>query len=473
MATRAGDESEAAARRLRRALIAIVALVLWGFGTHGTHAGSGDEPHYLAIAHSLAFDGDLDLANNYGAREPLIAGGSLEPGLHVRAGRGGALRPVHDVGLPALFVPFVRVAAPLVSFVAARAPERLMRAARLAPTTLYRHVVSLGMIALAAVLAGLLYDAMRALGGPSARARGAFAAALLLMASPPLVAYSTLFFTELTSALLAFYAFRRLTFRPASTAPAWIATAAAIGLLLLVHVRNVGLVLGLTLVALRVLRQHGTRREAMAFGATLGAMLVLRTTINLYLWDTWMTTPHAAAGEWGGLGAALRLSGLRLVALLADQEYGLLIYAPIYLLAIAGLPLLEKRAPAAACVSDRGWLLSGVRPVPADERARLVGAVVPGRTVSDADRSAAGAAGVPRAEGGAAGDRGARRRADCPQRGLVAEPEAAVERWGRPRGVLHPRGEPRVREAPHLRDLGAVDLTGSSCLSPASRSWTP
>jgi hypothetical protein len=347
MATRAG-ESGAAAPRLRRALIAIVVLVLWGFGTHGTHAGSGDEPHYLAIAHSLAFDGDLDLANNYGAREPLIAGGNLEPGLHVRAGRGGALRPVHDIGLPILSVPFVRVAAPLASFVAARAPESLMRAARLAPTTLYRHVVSLGMISLAAVLAGLLYDAMRALGGPSARARGAFAATLLVMASPPLVAYSTLFFTELTSAVLAFYAFTRLTFRPASTIPAWIATAAAIGLLLLVHVRNVGLVLGLTLVAVRVLRQRGTRRDAMAFGAALGGMLALRTLINLYLWDAWMTTPHAAAGEWGGWGAALRLSGLRLVALLIDQEYGLLIYAPIYVLAIVGLPLLEKRAPPVA-----------------------------------------------------------------------------------------------------------------------------
>ena len=59
------------------ALRTIVALVLLGFITHSTNAGSGDEPHYLAIAHSIAFDGDLDLANNYGANEPLIAGGGL------------------------------------------------------------------------------------------------------------------------------------------------------------------------------------------------------------------------------------------------------------------------------------------------------------------------------------------------------------------------------------------------------------
>ena len=76
-------------RSARRALQAIVVLVLWGLITHGTHAGTGDEPHYLAIAHSIAFDGDLDLANNYGANEPLVGGGVLQPEAHVRPGVGG------------------------------------------------------------------------------------------------------------------------------------------------------------------------------------------------------------------------------------------------------------------------------------------------------------------------------------------------------------------------------------------------
>ena len=97
----------------RRALQAIVVLVLWGLITHGTHAGTGDEPHYLAIAHSIAFDGDLDLANNYGANEPLVGGGVLQPEAHVQPGVGGVARPVHDVGLPLLFAPVVRLAVPL------------------------------------------------------------------------------------------------------------------------------------------------------------------------------------------------------------------------------------------------------------------------------------------------------------------------------------------------------------------------
>jgi hypothetical protein len=55
-------------------------LVLLGLITHSSNAGSGDEPHYLAIAHSIAFDFDFDVSNNYGTGEPLIAGGGLVPG---------------------------------------------------------------------------------------------------------------------------------------------------------------------------------------------------------------------------------------------------------------------------------------------------------------------------------------------------------------------------------------------------------
>ena len=100
-------------------IAAIVIAVLWGLITHSTYAGSGDEPHYLAIAHSLGFDGDLDLGSNYGAAEPLIADGALEPEGHVRPDADGVLRPVHDVGLPAVFAPYVRLVRPV-----AEAPAR-------------------------------------------------------------------------------------------------------------------------------------------------------------------------------------------------------------------------------------------------------------------------------------------------------------------------------------------------------------
>ena len=119
----AEDESGRGGVRARRALQAIVVLVLWGLITHGTHAGTGDEPHYLAIAHSIAFDGDLDLANNYGANEPLVGGGVLQPEAHVRPGVDGVARPVHDIGLPLVFAPFVRLAVPLTNALTRIVPE--------------------------------------------------------------------------------------------------------------------------------------------------------------------------------------------------------------------------------------------------------------------------------------------------------------------------------------------------------------
>ena len=86
--------------------------MLWGLITHGTYAGTGDEPHYLAIAHSIAFDGDLDLANNYGDNEPLVGGGALLPETHVRSGMDGS-HGRFTIRDAALFAPFVRLAVPL------------------------------------------------------------------------------------------------------------------------------------------------------------------------------------------------------------------------------------------------------------------------------------------------------------------------------------------------------------------------
>ena len=106
-------------------------LALWGLLTHGTHAGTGDEPHYLAITHSIAFDGDLNLANNYGAAEPLVGGGVLQPEPHVRPGVGGVTRPVHDVGMPLVFAPVVRVLVPVTNLLTRIVPESAMQWARL------------------------------------------------------------------------------------------------------------------------------------------------------------------------------------------------------------------------------------------------------------------------------------------------------------------------------------------------------
>ena len=288
----------------KRILRVVVALTLLGLITHGTYAGSGDEAHYLAIAHSIAFDHDLDLANNYGAAEPLIGGGGLAPEYHLHAGVNGVMRPVHDVGLPLLFAPVVRIARPAAEWLSATLPEAFLRRVRVTPSVLYRHLLSAVMVMVAVWLAGMLFDAFVLLG---ASTRAAAASAALVMLSPPVLIFSILFFTELPAAALALFVFRRTSMTPATSVLAWTVT-----------------------------------------GAATGFLFLLRTLITHLVWGTWVTTPHAALGELRGISETASIVGVRLAGLLVDQEFGLLIYAPFLLLAPLGLIVMRPRPIARA-----------------------------------------------------------------------------------------------------------------------------
>ena len=335
----------------RRWLFALVAVVLWGLATHGTHAGEGDEPHYLAIAHSIAFDFDLDLSNNYGVDEPLIGGGALDPASHTHRGTGGALRPVHDVGLPLLFAPFPRLGTALVSWLSATVSEETMRRLRVQPATLYKHFVSAVMIPVAAWLAVVMYGALRARGAPD---RLAFWWSLLIAVSPPLLVISISFFTEVVSALLCLAVFRVVTEEEGRTSPRWFLAGAGTGLLFLVHARNAGLVVGLTLIALMAaMTQPPSIRHAAPkdpprlrwFVAGLVVLLALRTVITHHFWGTWVTSPHARPGEWAGAPAFFAEVVRRGAGMLFDQEFGLLPYAPIFLQVPVGLLWLARTDP--------------------------------------------------------------------------------------------------------------------------------
>ena len=326
----------------RGVLRTVVVLVLWGLITHGTYAGSGDEPHYLAIAHSIAFDGDLDLSNNYGANESLIGGGVLRPEAHVRPGVNGVARPVHDVGMPLAFAPYIRVAVPLTHALTRTIPATVMRRARLNDALLYRHLLSFAMIALAAVLAGWLFDALLEMGSTT---RAAFGGTLLVMLSPPILIFSVLFFTELVSALLTFFVFHQVVIRKNDGADGirrWTLTGLATGFLFLVHARNIGLVVPLALLALVRLRSERRGRARAAYAVSLATMVAVRTLVNYRFWGEWVTNPHARLNSWPGFGNVIAESATRLFGLLVDQEFGLLPYAPIYLIAVAGAAVLYR-----------------------------------------------------------------------------------------------------------------------------------
>lgn len=321
-------------------LAALVTVVLWGLISHSTYVGSGDEPHYLAIAHSLAFDRDLQLGNNYGPAEPLIAGGGLQPDGHVQRGRDGELRPLHDIGLPALFVPWVAVTKPLAETISSVLPDGVLRAARLTPSTLYRHLISTGMILLTATLAVSLRRLALSAG---VSPRLAFWGTALVILSPPILIFGVLFFTEVLSALLVSAVVLLMIAERRTSIPATIGTGIAIGVLPLVHVRNSGLAVVLTILAMWTLWRGNARRQCWLLGVIVACGAAARVWLNWYLWGTLLTTPHARLDQDPRLMAAVAEATTRAMGMLVDQEFGLLPYLPIAVLAVWGWTALSRR----------------------------------------------------------------------------------------------------------------------------------
>jgi len=320
-----------------RVIVVVVFLVVWGLTTHGTYAGSGDEPHYLIIAQSIAFDGDLDLANNYAQPDNLIGAGSLKPELHVRE-QNGMLRPVHDIGLPLLFAPYVRIVYPLAGALARALPASFLQATRLNAPLIFRHLISLAMAVLAGLLGTQLFAIFVAMG---ATQREGMMWALLLTLSPPLLSHAFLFFTEIPSALLVAWLVCALS-TASPGRPAFL-VGGAIGLLLLIHTRNVALVAVFFAWALVVWRRSNASHVSWALliiGVAIPVMI--RTLVVHSLWSTFVTTPIARPDLSMSFIDAAREVGARAIGVLVSPDYGLLRFAPIYLLAIPGVWLIRK-----------------------------------------------------------------------------------------------------------------------------------
>jgi hypothetical protein len=328
-----------------RWLAGVLFLLLWGLITHGTFAGTGDEPHYQMIAHSLVFDRDLDLSTDYANPANRALGGRLDAGAHVRPGRDARLRPVHDIGLPLLFAPYYFAAYNTTEWIVATVPPSWLERARLNFTVTLRHLLSLGMIGVTVWIGVQLLKLFSVLSGRPGRA---FAWSLLFVLSPPFVSHSFLFFTEILSAALGLAVFIWLR-GGALAAPTperrlqALAAGLAVGYLLLVHARNAGLIAGLLVFAVLQARRAGTGALLPMFLAGAASMGALRTGITYHLWGTWLTTPHATWGAVDSWRPFAAESVTRLAGWLFDQEHGLLLYAPIYLLVPAGWMALWRR----------------------------------------------------------------------------------------------------------------------------------
>jgi hypothetical protein len=211
---------------------------------------------------------------------------------------------------------------------------RIDRAFNLARGTPGRLAVSvLAWNALGAGLVTALFLLLRdATGAPGVSA--ALAAGFAL--TPPFLFYFFQFYPEMVGALLLALVFRSLAFQSSWTVRA----AVVLGLELLalpwLHQKFLPLWGVLTLTALAVLAKRGATRGA--FAALLVPQVVGTFLTALYNFAiTGSARPDALFLAWGPAGVTTARLGQGLLGLLLDARYGIVPYAPVYLLAAAGL----------------------------------------------------------------------------------------------------------------------------------------
>jgi hypothetical protein len=297
--------------------LAFAVLVVAAGRRHALVGPQGDEPHYLMVAESILRDGDLSLEQDYAeARYLSFHDAPLAPHYRVR-GRGGAIHSLHAVGLSVLILPAWAFAG-------------------------YAGV-SVLMALLAALVALEVREWVRETTGRDGLAE---AAGWVTALSPPLVHYAGLVFTEVPAALLLSYGLRRGRDASPRLAGA-VAVGAAAAALPWLNVRYAPL--AVIVLAHALWRQRILRAR---IGALAPAIVSAAGLLGFHQVLYGFLDPRRVYGRRPELALSTLAEGLP--GLLFDQEFGLLVYAPLLVLALPGLVFLwrrDRRASVAAGVA--------------------------------------------------------------------------------------------------------------------------
>ncbi|MDQ3549495.1 MAG: hypothetical protein M3439_11835 [Chloroflexota bacterium] len=278
---------------------------------------TGDEPFYVMTAISIVRDGDLDESNNYANRDydefypddPLPDSWNGWPAFprtlppHPATTDLDGLHTKHGLGLSVLIA---------------------------APYDLAGRFGALLVVLTCAVLVAvnMFLLARDALAPPT----WAAAIAVMLAVSMPIAPYAALIFPEIPASLLLVYSVRRLA-APNNTPLTWMLTGASIGFLPWLHQRFVPTAIVLVCIALAKLwrnREPGSAVLALTPVAIGGISLI---GYNLWLYGSPIQDTADHAG-FNGLAGTVNAG----FGLLLDAQWGLLVAAPIYVLALAGVP---------------------------------------------------------------------------------------------------------------------------------------
>jgi len=290
---------------------------------------TGDEPHYLIMTQSLLRDGDFDMRNNYEQMDYLAYYPDIIPDPHVTT-VGNHWYPVHGLGLPLLAAPF---------FAAAGRPG---------------VVVMLALLTVAGLR--ILWSFLRRVGMGS-RATGF--ATIIAAFTLPLASLSGQVFPEIPAFLIIALALRAIV-APALAGRDFAALLFSLVFLPWLHPKYAAVALALLLAAALAHRQKRVIR-ALAIACSLFIASVAGLALLTYQWygvplpgvsimmakapfrEDWLIplAAHFLVEPWVGL-----------TGVLFDQQSGLFIASPVYVLAIPGLLLLwrRKRSLAIICV---------------------------------------------------------------------------------------------------------------------------
>jgi len=284
---------------------------------------SGDEPHYLVIAQSLWRDGDLKIENNHARRDySEYFARDLAPHYLTR-GADGEIYSIHPIGMPVIMAPVYAAGG-------------------------YRAVV-LVLIVMASVAAALMWRFVVRVTNSAGAATFAWAAVAL---TTPYLYNSFAVYPEIPAALAAVIALL-LTLNDSPARPKrWVAVGFACATLPWLSTKYAPMSAALAAIAIGRIVWPSTSGTATIAGSKVpwfqgskvllplaavlvpyGASLIGWFTFFYVIWGTpWPQAPYGDLVQtdirnlvFGGPG------------LLFDQEYGLLPYAPVYVLVVVGL----------------------------------------------------------------------------------------------------------------------------------------
>jgi hypothetical protein len=292
---------------------------------------TGDEPYYLLTTHSLVVDGDISLGENHKNRDYRIFYPGVLPGRATVGADGVRVVPAQGMGLSLFLVPFYYLALHL--FPGFLVPFLRLIICGIASFSAY-FLLSLGETQGAENKIRLLV-----LGG--------------ICLSSPFLFYSNLFYPEIFALLLVAITLVQFQKLPEHPIPSLFVLGAIPGSLLWLHPKYLLLAICITVISCyRFTRQYGQKGSpqkfwmpvlylAIAIVGIVGFFQFLRLEYGSWSPDIIYAGDRKETGILDVLGQEgiqrLTVMGRMIFGFWLDQRFGILPYAPLYAVALAGI----------------------------------------------------------------------------------------------------------------------------------------